>query len=153
MESNSINGDSLELEMQRLSKIVVDKGYEAAYCVHGLNESPSFLEMLRTHVNVTTHKDGSLPMFPVRLTGAVCGMFQTGAMFASFEISKHGRSLRINDIRLTLRDDDDHLTDCKLKLKSPNDLPDRKRAIEMLIAKQKWLKRQWNRKIKRQIKR
>jgi|GEM_PF-2038532 len=150
MESDNTATINLEKEMQRLAQTVVDKGYESAYCVQGLNQSPTFLEMLRKHVNVT-HKERPYPMFPVRLTGAVCGVYRTGALFASFEIDLRGKALTIYELRLTIRDDDDRLTDTYLKLKAPEEIPPIQKAKEMMIAKQKWLKRQLKRRFRRGI--
>lgn len=145
--SNEYSTNSLEKEMQRLAEIVVDKGYETEYCVHGLNESPTFLEMLQKHVNVT-HQDRPYPMFPVRLTGAVCGMYRSGALFVSFDIEEHGGRLTMDEVRLTLRDDNDQLVHHYIKLKDPKEIPGIQKAKEMMIAKYKYLKRRYKRSMK-----
>jgi hypothetical protein len=146
MEFNNQYSSTLEKAMQRLADVIVEKGYESSYCIHGLNASPTFLEMLRKHVNVT-YKERPYPMFPVVLTGAVCGMYRTGALFASFEIDKRGRNLMIDGVRLSIRDDDDRLTDTYFRLKTPEEMPDIQRAKEMMLAKQKRLNRQSTKKL------
>jgi len=126
--SKSDKQPGLELQVKEIADHLSQLGYDAKYCIQGLNCRNSFFQTITDHLQRNPQN-----AFPVCLSGSVGDLPGSTALFARFEVSKIKNELRVTELNLCYRDQNDRLLKHDLPIHKPEDIPTVQHAETLML--------------------
>jgi hypothetical protein len=117
----------LQVNIQKIEKLIEDKGYKGYYFIQGLNYTPSFEQTIKGHI-YDSLKDNIEP-FPLMICGSPGLLSGTKALFADFVIENQEKGLEVTEMRLTYRDENDCLHKSYQMVSAANPIPTAKSVM------------------------